>query len=72
MQKAVAGKPGKRKGPLPASVVQLGLLGLFGALGYAVFFREEETNKVLASSLRFLTSAYSKAEAAIKSRTKKS
>lgn len=65
------GRKGKRKGPLPAFLVQLVLLASFGGLGYLFFFQEEKTNAGLTAVVKSITSLYKKVEGAVKKQTKK-
>lgn len=56
--KAEEAKPGKRKGPLPAALVQLLLLAAFGGLGYLVFFKEQQVDKAVTGTAKAVISAY--------------
>ena len=60
MQKAVEAKRGKQRGPLPMTVAQLLMLAVFGGIGYATFYKEEELNLVLAKVGTVIAGAYSK------------
>ena len=49
LQKKVEEKKGKQRGPLPMTIAQLLMLGVFGGIGYVTILKEEELNRVLAS-----------------------
>ena len=66
LQKQVQEKKGKRKGPLPAALVQLLLLAAFGGLAYASFEKEEETARVLKVVLNAVSKTYGKVEGLVK------
>ena len=59
-------KKGKRKGPLPAPLVQLLILAAFGGLAYASFEKEEETARVLKVVLNAVSKTYGKVEGLVK------
>ena len=60
LQKKVEEKKGKQRGPLPMTIAQLLMLGVFGGIGYVTILKEEELNRVLASIGAVVGKAFSK------------
>ena len=67
----VQAKNGKVKGPLPMTLAQLIVLGIFGGITYAFTAKAEASANFVQAAVEAMISTYQKLEAAVIQRTSK-
>ena len=64
----VQARNGKVKGPLPMTLAQLVVLGIFGGIGYAFTAKAEASANLVQAAVELLISTYQRLEGALTQR----